>query len=357
MQKNAYKIIALTLLLMLLCGCKQSRSLGERAIVKMVYLDESGGQVQAGLVVFTCAPNSDTASVEGQAKIYTAQGKSIEEALYKAEQQQNKKPFYAQNEILLLGPGAARNVTPYLSYFADENAARPNLAAFLTPLTAEELSECEDVISDVVREGERLIGMGADEQDRTQSIFEINLSGTGGLDGYLPVFSFSKEEKEFRGVRQMVLFRSGAPYAVLEDAAMQMFLLLNGKARQLTVNTQIEGRVVSFRTQQLQLTHTASTAGGAPHLEVCLTGKLDDVTVDGAPVADKEEAEMTREINAYLNREAEMLSQATFARGNDTFHYAWWLKLYDTAACEALLRTGTLYDIATVDFSSELKPV
>ena len=91
MQKNAYKIIALTLLLMLLCGCKQSRSLGERAIVKMVYLDESGGQVQAGLVVFTCAPNSDTASVEGQAKIYTAQGKSIEEALYKAEQQQNKK--------------------------------------------------------------------------------------------------------------------------------------------------------------------------------------------------------------------------------------------------------------------------
>ena len=52
MQKNAYKIIALTLLLMLLCGCKQSRSLGERAIVKMVYLDESGGQVQAGLVVF-----------------------------------------------------------------------------------------------------------------------------------------------------------------------------------------------------------------------------------------------------------------------------------------------------------------
>lgn len=160
------------------------------------------------------------------------------------------------------GPAPARNVTPYLSYFADENAARPNLAAFLTPLTAEELSECEDVISDVVREGERLIGMGADEQDRTQSIFEINLSGTGGLDGYLPVFSFSKEEKEFRGVRQMVLFCSGAPYAVLEDAAMQMFLLLNGKARQLTVNTQIEGRVVSFRTQQLQLTHTASTAGG-----------------------------------------------------------------------------------------------
>ena len=95
----------------------------------MVCLDESGGQVQAGLVVFTCAPTSDTASVEGQAKIYTAQGKS-EEALYKAEQQQNKKPFYAQNEILLLGPGAARNVTPLPFLFADENAARQILLRF-----------------------------------------------------------------------------------------------------------------------------------------------------------------------------------------------------------------------------------
>ena len=57
---------------MLLCGCKQSRSLGERAIVKMVYLDESGGQVQAGLVVFTCAPNSDTARWKGRLNLYGA---------------------------------------------------------------------------------------------------------------------------------------------------------------------------------------------------------------------------------------------------------------------------------------------
>ena len=38
MQKNAYKIIALTLLLMLLCGCKQSRSLGAVSYTHL-YLD------------------------------------------------------------------------------------------------------------------------------------------------------------------------------------------------------------------------------------------------------------------------------------------------------------------------------
>ena len=35
-----------------------------------------------------------------------------------------------------------------------------------------------------------------------------------------------------------------------------------------------------------------------------------------------------------------MLKSNDICRGNDTFHYAWWLKLYDTAACEVLLRAG-----------------
>ena len=72
MRKRMDKLAAALLLLLLLGGC--SRSLGERAIVKLVYLDEADGQIQAGLAVFTCAPNSNTASVEGEARIYTAQG-------------------------------------------------------------------------------------------------------------------------------------------------------------------------------------------------------------------------------------------------------------------------------------------
>ncbi len=225
MQKRTVKLLAMLLIALLpLCGC--SRSLGERAIVKIVYLDESNGQIEAGLAVFTCTPNSDTASVEGEARIYTAQGASIEEALYHAERQQNKKPFYAQNEILLLGPGAAADVTPYLRHFAAENAARPNLAAFLTPLTLEEFAGCEEGIGDIVREGERLMSRGAQGAALTQSLFELELSGESGMRGYLPVFSFSKEEKDFRGVRQLALMEDGAPYRMLEDAPMQLFLLL-----------------------------------------------------------------------------------------------------------------------------------
>lgn len=354
MRKRVCKLAAGLLLLALLSGC--SRSLGERAIVKIVYLDEADGQVQAGLAVFTCAPNSDTASVEGEAKIYTAQGASIEEALYRAERGQNKKPFYAQNELLLLGPGAARDVTPFLEHFAGESAARPNLAVFLTPLRLSEFAECEEGIGDVVREGERLMGRGADGAQRTQGIFELELSGGQGMNGYLPIFTFSKEEKDFCGVRELALIQDGAPYLTLRDTAMQLFLLLAGKADRLTAHTQVEGRTVSFAARQLCLTRTASLQKGAPELTVRLTGSIDGVTVNGVPVGEEEISAAIDAVNRHLELLAAALHEQTFMRGNDIFHYAWWMRQYDAAACEALARTGLLYETAHVAFECALRP-
>lgn len=355
MQKRNVKPAAILLLvLLLLCGC--SRSLGERAIVKIVYLDEADGQIQAGLAVFTCTPNSDTASVEGEARIYTAQGASIEEALYQAERRQNKKPFYAQNEILLLGPGAAADATPYLKHFAAENAARPNLAAFLTPLTLEEFAACEDGIGDVVREGERLMNRSAQGTVLTQSLFALELPEENGMSGYLPVFSFSEEEKDFRGVRQLVLIRDGAPYRVLEDAPMQLFLLLAGQSTQIAMYTQIDGESVSFHAQQLCLTRVSSVDKGVPQLTVRLTGSVEDITVNGVPVEKEARQKAAGQINRYLNELAEELNEITFAQGNDIFHYGWWMKQYDAASCEALLRTGLLYETAQIRFISALEP-
>lgn len=357
MRKRTTELVRLILpllLLIMLCGC--SRSLGERAIVKIVYLDEAEGQIQAGLAVFICAPNSDTASVEGEAKIYTAQGASIEEALYNAERLQNKKPFYAQNEILLLGPGAAEDVTPYLEHFAAENAARPDLAAFLTPLTLEEFTECEERIGDVVREGERLMNRSAEGTVLTQSLFELELSGENGMNGYLPVFSFSNEEKDFCGVRQLALIRDGAPYLLLEDAPMQLFLLLAGKSNRLTVYTQIDGETVSFRAQQLFLSRTSSVVKGVPALTVRLAGTVEDITVDGVPVERDAQQETTKRIDQYLNELANELNEATFAQENDIFHYGWWMSQYDTASCDALLRAGLLYETAQINFECALEP-
>lgn len=67
-------------LLCLLCGCS-NLSLGQRAIVKAIYLDGVPGKYTASLVVFTCEPTTDTASAKGEAKIYSATEEEIGEAL------------------------------------------------------------------------------------------------------------------------------------------------------------------------------------------------------------------------------------------------------------------------------------
>lgn len=354
MVRKTLEIALSVLLLLSLCGCGYGKRLGERAIVKMIYLDEAQNEVQAGLVVFTCAPSADTSSVEETAKLYTASGRSIEEAIANAEQKQNKKPFYAQNELLLLGPGTMNNISPYLDFFTEENAARPNLTVFLTQYDIDELSECEDTLSKIVYEGER---MAADPrgQGSTGRIFELDTE-TSGVSGALPVYRFSKDESEYFGVKQLMLFHKGMPEGTVEDELLQLFLLLSGKTDRLEINTEIDGRLVSFGTQKLYLSRSATILNGAPHLDVNITGKLDGVILNGKPVKKDHVRSVAALINDHLEQKAQELNNMTFARGNDLFYSRRWMRLFDIKSCEALEAQGNFYSKATVTFHSSLMP-
>ncbi|MEG2165522.1 MAG: hypothetical protein RRY96_04445, partial [Ruthenibacterium sp.] len=104
MRKQKLKAL-LCAICLLLCGCSAQPRLSERAIVKAIYLDQTGDIIEAALVVFTCDSGTDLSSVNGQARVYTGSGNSVDAAITAAEEEQNKKPFYAQNELLLIGNG------------------------------------------------------------------------------------------------------------------------------------------------------------------------------------------------------------------------------------------------------------
>ena len=342
--KSARKLaILLTLcgLALGLTGCG-GRSLGERAIVKAVYLNETEDGVEAALAVFICEPNSDTASVEGEAKIYLAKGKNIDDALYQAERKQNKKPFYAQNELLLLGPNTVKSdVTPYLAYFEQENAARPNLSVFLTTMSGEGFSQCEKSISEVVREGERIADSAAQDGGASRSIYEA-APGEGKADGWLPVLTFDKEPDSFMGVRSLVLLRGGKADGMLRDAQMQLALLLAGKTDQLAITDTIDGHDVTMTTQHLQVVKEPGT--GKPFsLAVRVEGALREVSVDGKNHHGTELRQLAPALNGYLETLLEQLERKTFARGNDVFGWAWWMSTQDAAAVQAARQAGTLY--------------
>ena len=63
-------------LLCLLCGCS-NLSLGERAIVKAIYLDDVPGKYTASLVVFTCEPQQTPPRQKGRRKFIPPRKKRL----------------------------------------------------------------------------------------------------------------------------------------------------------------------------------------------------------------------------------------------------------------------------------------
>lgn len=345
-----YGLLACAAILISLVGCGGT-SLDDRAVIKAVYLNERGGQVEAALAVFTCEASADTASSQGIAQVYTATGNSIDEALYQAERQQNQKPFYAQNELLLLGPGVVReDITPYLAYFEQENAARPNMAVFLTPLSLRRFSACADVLPNVVQEAQRIVDGGAQDAGAFRTIYEA-APGDGKASGWLPALSFSPEEGAFIGVQSLTLLHQGKAVGTLRDTQMHLALLLAGKSNRLEITDKLGSRPFTLRTQPLHLEKTPDSAG---HLTVCLRGAVEEISVDGNACSEAQMRRLLPNLNEYLRTQMEQLHAQTFEQGNDVFRFAWWLHAQNALMAEELEAQGRLYSEETVRLTSAL---
>ena len=155
------------------------------------------------------------------------------------------------------------DVTPYLAYFEQENAARPNLSVFLTTMSGEGFSQCEKSISEVVREGERIADSAAQDGGASRSIYEAAPS-EGKADGWLPVLTFDQEPDSFMGVRSLVLLRQGKADGMLRDAQMQLALLLAGKTDRLAITDTIDGHDAVSYTHLQVIDAVGIGIGGKP---------------------------------------------------------------------------------------------
>lgn len=330
MRSKILYLLVLTTVLLLLCGCSHGQSLGERAIVKAVYVNPlSTGNVEAALIVFTCEPSSDTSSATGKAQIYHAQGINLEEALYKAERQQNKSAFYAQNQLLLLGPGAVKqDISPYLQYFGQEDVGRLNLAVYLIQQSGEELSEYTDVIEQVVQEGERLAERTLPQSNPSRSIYE-SVSGKEGENGWLPILEFSKESDDFIGVRKAALFKEGVCYEFWNETELQMALFLDGKSKSLALQTQQNGNLLSIKTGALALKKEVTQEGEKMILNLSIEGKIEHLSFDGHTSTNGASEQELKQVNTCVEDIANAIVADSFYKQNDVFQWEWWLRLFN----------------------------
>ncbi|MEG1175447.1 MAG: hypothetical protein RSD27_00135 [Ruthenibacterium sp.] len=319
-KKRAVILLTQCMILSLaFCGCSTFVPLSERAIVKGIYLDESNGMVQSALVVYTCAPSANTAEARSEARIYTGEGATIEQALKAAEKKQNKKPFYAQNRLLLLGPHTFDSASDYLLYFGAEEVSRANLSVFLTDTTREEFSQLEEKVSVVVEESERLMQKSKGKGSKVCGVHEIRYDENEHFYGYLPILQI--HANEFTGVEELMLYDSGTPLCTLRDLAMQLTLLLSGKAQSLETTQSIEKTQTTLRTQQLFLQREIDDNG---MLFIQLCGKTESLTQNGRALQGDSARQTLQRYNALIDEAAQQLIHLTTQRGNDVFACGWW---------------------------------
>ncbi|MEG2053906.1 MAG: hypothetical protein RR052_03100, partial [Oscillospiraceae bacterium] len=200
----------------LFCGCKGGVNLSDRNIVKMLFVDKKDKEYTIGTVVYDFKANADTGTSEDTAQVFFGSGKTISEALNKAETIQNKKAFYGQNEILLLGGNAQKDVNEILTFFAKEEVSRPNMAVFVSDITAEKLKEQKDLTT-LVSDFENIIKEKGESNKYAKMLFQCDFSDDNQFFGGLPCVKLSKTENEKMAVKSMQFYEKGQKQGFLND--------------------------------------------------------------------------------------------------------------------------------------------
>ncbi|MEG2673296.1 MAG: hypothetical protein RR937_08985 [Ruthenibacterium sp.] len=331
-----------------LCGCTAQPRLGERAIVKAIYLDQTDNIITVALVVFTCASGTDLSSVSGQARIYTGSGNSVDDAIHAAEKEQNKHPFYAQNELLLLGDGAVQGAAaPLLSYFAQDDTMRQNLHVFYTPATLQELIDCEPHMSEIVRVCEGMIHKSADDSHAAQSIYALDENACG----YLPILKLQNSETTPVQMDGLLLLQNGTAMTTLRDLPLQLTLLLSQQTNALTLHFTADECATTVVTQNLFLQKEIKNKT----LVLKLCGRAERCTQNGRILEEEMQTHVLACVNEQLEQAFLQLNDSTFLQENDIFHFTWWLRQNDNVAVEQLLQDEKFYHPQRVQFISALR--
>ena len=150
MKHNIFRGLAVALTMScLLSGCIPSVQLNKRAIVQAIGVDTGDEGYRITLQIFFPDGGDSGIDVGKQnAKLITAEGKTISDALQNATLKQGKKIFYGHNRLLVIGKQAAENgIQDILPFFNSGYESRPSTSIMMAETTA------EDVLATNIKQG------------------------------------------------------------------------------------------------------------------------------------------------------------------------------------------------------------
>lgn len=331
-MKKKLLLPALCLAAGLLTGCSRS-GIGDKVIVKAIYLEQSGGYT-ATLLTLRSAPSADTGEVTEQAHYLTGQGETLGQALTAAEGKENRQVFYGQNELLLVGPKLARQgVFEACHYLAREASGRPNMAVYGVDLAPEEFEALEEKGQDALESIEQLEKKGYYKT----YLYEL---GAGEETGVLPTLSLAQAKADPTG---LAVYADGKQALTLRQADVELAALLDGQRRELELELELPGGTVRFQVRSPRLYYEPQDKAGQPVLTLRATGQIQKLVTPEGAAAPGPNKELEAQINAALCERLTRLVESTYGQANDVFSLAAWLRNRDEAACRALQATGELW--------------
>lgn len=314
----------------LLTGCGGGMNLSDRAIVKLIYVTREQEEYKAGVVVYTCDAAADTGEAVGKSQWYTGSGRTIGGALDAAAESQNKKPFYAQNEILLISEEAKEDTGEILTWFAREEGSRPNMAVFL----CESLQDKKDAEwKDTVEGIEGLLRNTEQTFSYAVMLYQIHLDKENGLTGAIPLL----EEKEGKvSVSGLQLYKNGVPLHTLDKEEMKTALTLQNRVLRWRLDAEDEkiGAYECDLTNVSRRYETSIQNNGLFSVTMVIHGSIRDVTTPQA-IDKQDKARLVDSLEKELSARAAAVIQKTYEQEKIDLFGIVWHQMQQTTAQEA----------------------
>ncbi|MEG0340014.1 MAG: hypothetical protein RR573_08865 [Oscillospiraceae bacterium] len=326
-MKKAFEIILVIMILPLLSSCVSHISLGERAIVKAICVDYNNDEYLAKLVVFTCDADTDTKSVNERAQCYEGKGANIDTAINVCEKKQNKKPFYAQNELLFISENAASKIgDDIIEYFNRQSIMGQDLAVLVTQNT--DAFKNNENSAKIINDAQRIANDSTDTKG-SKKLYEYS-TVSNAIFGYIPYVKLEKTGCMETGI---ILDET----IIENDNGANLIKLLDNRIKNIKLQNE------NITLKNININYEAKMVKNKPVLTIFVQGYIDENTAKA------------EKINSLLNLEFEKIIEKTYDLGNDVFGFENRLRAISSARCDELSEKNELYNNERVKIKSQLK--
>lgn len=141
--KKILLILGTLLMLSSLTGCLKTINLSDRAIVQAIGIDYDEDKYKLSIQIFSPEGSGGQTAIDTSkqnSKVITTEGKTIGEAMSKADLKQGKKIFYGHNRLIILGESSAKKgLENVISFFNTDAQSKSDVGMLVVKGDANEI--------------------------------------------------------------------------------------------------------------------------------------------------------------------------------------------------------------------------